>query len=878
MPLLEFTDIGIYCPQADVFIDPWKPVEKAIISHGHADHLYPGHRHYLCTTDALPVVRHRLSPKMPMIQALGYGETIAINGVHISFHPAGHIPGSAQVKLSFNGEVWVFSGDYKLQDDGISTPFAPQRCHVFITESTFGLPVYKWKSQQEVFGEINDWWRQNRDEGRTSVLTGYTLGKSQRILRHVDTSIGNIFTHGAVDVVNAVMRAQGIDLPVAPRVTNDTPKEALKGALIVSPPSAVGSPWVRRFLPYSLGVASGWMKLRGTRRRRGADRGFVLSDHADWNELNTAVLETGAEKVFVTHGYSEIFAHWLREQGIDAHEVKTRFEGELGEMAEGEQPTTNSQQPTANRQMQHFTTLFSQLDQTTKTLNKIKALIAYFEAAPDQDKLWAVALLSHRRPKRTVTTSYLAQWASELSGLPQWLFDESYHVVGDLAETITLMLPVEYEPSHYSLSFWMDFIKDLEPKEVPEKKEQIIWAWRQLNESERLVFNKLITGGFRIGVSQQLMVKALAKYAGVKESTVAHRLMGHWSPETNTFGDLLFADDETDLSKPYPFYLAYALDMPVDTLGDPDEWLAERKWDGIRGQVIVRMGQLFVWSRGEELVTDRYPEYQAMLDVLPDGTVLDGEILPFKDGRPMSFNHLQKRIGRKTLSRKLLTDVPVAFVAYDVLEWHAADIRQQPLSERRKIVEALCPTDHPVLRLSPEVIFHTWEDLARAREESRAFVSEGIMLKRRSSIYRNGRRRGDWWKWKIDPFSVDAVMIYAMRGHGRRANLYTDYTFAVWNGPELVPFAKAYSGLTDDEIREVDRWVKQNTIERFGPVRSVKPKLVFELAFEGIQRSTRHKSGIALRFPRIARWRKDKSPSEANTLSDLNALLNVVEF
>lgn len=334
-PLLHFTDKGIYCPRAEVYIDPWEPVEKAIISHGHSDHAYPGHKKYLCTTGAMPVIRHRLYLDEPAIQSMEYGEKILINGVHFSLHPAGHIPGSAQVRVEYNGEVWVFSGDYKLQDDGISTPFEPLRCHVFISESTFGLPVYKWKPQREVFDDINAWWQKNRSEGKASVITGYTLGKSQRILRNVDSSIGRIFTHGAVDAVNEVMRAQGIDLPDAPRVSDKTPKEDLKGALIISPPSAVGSPWVRRFLPFSLGVASGWMKLRGTRRRRGADRGFVLSDHADWNELNTAIRATGAEKVFVTHGYTEIFARWLNEQGIDAREVRTRFEGELGEMEEG---------------------------------------------------------------------------------------------------------------------------------------------------------------------------------------------------------------------------------------------------------------------------------------------------------------------------------------------------------------------------------------------------------------------------------------------------------------------------------------------------------------------------------------------------------------
>lgn len=333
-PLLHFTDKGIYCPRAEVYIDPWQPVEKAIISHGHSDHAYPGHKKYLCTTAAMPVIRHRLCLEEEAIQTMDYGENISMNGVQFSFHPAGHIPGSAQVRVEYNGEVWVFSGDYKVQDDGISAQFEAQRCHVFVTESTFGLPVYKWKPQREVFDDINAWWQKNQSEGKTSVITGYTLGKSQRILKNVDPSIGKIFTHGAVDAVNQVMRAQGIDLPDAPRVSDKTSKEDLKGALIISPPSAVGSPWVRRFLPFSLGVASGWMKLRGTRRRRGADRGFVLSDHADWNELNAVIRATGAEKIFVTHGYTEIFAHWLNEQGIEAREVKTRFEGELAEMAE----------------------------------------------------------------------------------------------------------------------------------------------------------------------------------------------------------------------------------------------------------------------------------------------------------------------------------------------------------------------------------------------------------------------------------------------------------------------------------------------------------------------------------------------------------------
>lgn len=332
MALLEFTDKGIYCPQAQVYLDPWKPVKRALITHGHSDHARWGNEHYLCTTAAAPVIRHRIPGAD--VETIDYGTTVEMNGVRFSFHPAGHIPGSAQIRAEYNGEVWVFSGDYKLQHDNLSEPFEALRCHAFITESTFGLPVYNWKPQQEVFNDVNQWWLKNREEGKVSVIAGYTLGKSQRILANVDSTIGRIYVHGAVDSVNRVLRDQGIQLPETFRVTPETTKKDYEGALVVCPPSAVGSPWIRRFLPFSLGIASGWMKLRGARRRRGADRGFVLSDHADWNDLNKAIRETGAERIFVTHGYTEIFSQWLNENGYEAREVKTQYEGELGEMVE----------------------------------------------------------------------------------------------------------------------------------------------------------------------------------------------------------------------------------------------------------------------------------------------------------------------------------------------------------------------------------------------------------------------------------------------------------------------------------------------------------------------------------------------------------------
>lgn len=527
--------------------------------------------------------------------------------------------------------------------------------------------------------------------------------------------------------------------------------------------------------------------------------------------------------------------------------------------------------------MKNFTELFTNLDQTTKTLVKIDALLEYFEKAPDQDKLWAIAILSHRRPKRTVNMNYIKMWAAEFSGLPYWLFEESYHVVGDIAEAISLILPEQQKHTDHSLTYWIEFIRSLGNMDEAAKKEHLREAWLSLSAAECFVFNKLITGGFRMGVSQKLMVRALSKHTGVEENILAHRLMGHWSPDDTTFEDLILsAERENDDSRPYPFYLAYAVEEPKE-IGLPEEWLAERKWDGIRGQVIVRNGHLYVWSRGEELVTDKYPEYEVFRHQLPDGTVLDGEILPFKEGQPLPFNLLQTRIGRKNLSPGVLKKAPVVFKVYDLLEWRGQDIRKWPMHKRRAQLEQLVASAQTggVLQLSEIVPFDTWEELATEREKSREYFSEGFMLKRRDSVYRSGRKRGDWWKWKVEPLTVDAVMIYAMRGHGRRANLYTDYTFAVWEGEHLVPFTKAYSGLTDDEIREVDRFVKKNTIDRFGPVRSVTPELVFEIAFEGISRSTRHKSGVALRFPRIKRWRKDKVSEEANTLDDLQELLEV---
>ncbi len=526
--------------------------------------------------------------------------------------------------------------------------------------------------------------------------------------------------------------------------------------------------------------------------------------------------------------------------------------------------------------MRGFADLFQSLDQTTSTKRKVAALAHYFQSAPEEDRVWTIALLSGRRPKRTITTTRLREWAAERADIPLWLFEESYPIVGDLAETIALILPDGGGQSNKGLSEWIDDVRAMATRDEKDIRAAVFAAWDSLDREERFVFNKLITGGFRMGVSRKLMTRALSEATGVEESTLAHRLMGGWSPDDVTFETLVLEPDpNADLSRPYPFYLAYQLDENVDSLGDPSDWAAEHKWDGIRGQIILRGGEHHLWSRGEDLMTDRFPELAMLRDFVPEGTVIDGEVLAWVDEAPMPFSALQKRIGRKTVPKKLLAETPVILRAYDLLEVDGADIRTLDFAERRRRLDEIAhaiPQTAP-LRTSPLLSFETWAELAELRSASRELGAEGVMLKRLDSPYRDGRKKGDWWKWKVDPLTIDAVMIYAQAGHGRRANLFTDFTFAVWDGDALVPFTKAYSGLTDAEFREITAWVRKNTRERFGPVRSVTPEHVFEIAFEGIQESTRHKSGVALRFPRMLRWRRDKPLAEANTLDDLRAML-----
>lgn len=526
--------------------------------------------------------------------------------------------------------------------------------------------------------------------------------------------------------------------------------------------------------------------------------------------------------------------------------------------------------------MRQFADLVVTLGSSTKTNEKLQALSDYFASANPKDRVWVIAIFSGRRPKRAVNSTQLFNWCNELVGLPVWLMEESYHTVGDLGETIALLLPEATnteasEPLHY----YVESLIRIEKEDEAVKKDFIISSWQTMTQAERFVFNKLITGSFRIGVSQSLMVNALSKTYKLSSSILAHRISGNWDPVTTSIDELLSEDAaNADHSKPYPFYLAYALEDDITSLGEPAEWQAEWKWDGIRGQLIKRNNELFVWSRGEELMTEKFPEYHTLQQFLPEGIALDGEIIPSHDGKPLPFALLQTRIGRKNVTKKQLQESPITFFAYDLLEYEGRDFRESSLIERRAILEKIVSdVSHPALLLSPVIVFNTWEELTEMRKDSRNMGSEGIMLKRKDSIYQVGRKRGDWWKWKIDPLVIDCVMVYAQKGHGRRSNLYTDYTFAVKDGDKLVTFTKAYSGLTDKEFGQVDAFVKNNSLEKFGPVRTVKPELVFEIAFEGIAASNRHKSGVALRFPRISRWRKDKKVDEINTLEDLKKML-----
>lgn len=528
--------------------------------------------------------------------------------------------------------------------------------------------------------------------------------------------------------------------------------------------------------------------------------------------------------------------------------------------------------------MKAFAALYRELDRSTATSDKRAALIAYFQAAPPRDLAWALWLLAGGKLAGIANQRELREWIAEESGLPGWLVDECYDEVGDLAETLNLLLPEPAAPApERPLHWWIETHLAPVAKAAPQlRRDAVLAGWRGLPSAQRFVFDKLLTGALRVGVSQRAVQQALAAWSGTDIALIAQRMLGAWTPSPD-FVERLVAPQpqQADREQPYPFFLASPLESAPEALGEAGAWLLEWKWDGIRLQLIRRRGAVALWSRGEERLDGRFPEIEAAARRLPRDCVLDGELLAWRAGEPapLPFAALQTRIQRRKPGPKTLAEAPARLLAYDLLELDGEDWRERPLQQRRAaLAELLLAHDDPALALSPPLAAADWSEAAAQRASSRERGVEGLMLKRLDSPYRVGRRRGDWWKWKIDPLSIDAVLIYAQAGHGRRSTLYTDYTFGLWREGELVPVAKAYSGLDDAEILELDRWIRANTLERFGPVRAVAPVHVFELGFEAVNRSTRHKSGIAVRFPRILRWRRDKPASEADGLEALAAL------
>ena len=542
--------------------------------------------------------------------------------------------------------------------------------------------------------------------------------------------------------------------------------------------------------------------------------------------------------------------------------------------------------------MQAFADLIQQLERSSGTRARVSALAAHFTAVDRADAAWALALLLGKRRRRLITGRRLRQICLERSGLPEWLFDSCHAQVGDSAETIALLLPQlalpPAPPLELSLAEWMGRrLPALATLEGEEQAEAVLAIWAGLPEGQCFLFNKLLTGGFRVGVAAGLVTRALAAVSGLEEAELAHRLMGGFEPSAAAMEALLApleAGATAPISRPYPFCLASPLETERLAATDPAGWQVEWKWDGIRAQLIRRSGQTFLWSRGEELINASFPELDGMAEGLPQGTVLDGELTvwPAEASQPTGFGPLQRRLGRQKPGAALLRECPAAFIAYDLLERGGRDLRPEHLGRRRAALEDLVrglpeAASTPaagLLRLSPVLPLGSWQELETLRQQARSVGAEGLMLKALDSAYGVGRRRGLWWKHKLEPMELDAVLLYAQAGSGRRANLYTDYTFGLWDGEgRLVTFAKAYSGLDDSEITELDRWIRRHTTERFGPVRAVEPLQVFTLGFEGLQRSSRHRSGLAVRFPRILRWRRDRTPESADSLSSAQALL-----
>ncbi len=868
--LLEHTPAGLHCAVGGFTIDPSRAVERAVITHAHADHARSGAKHVLTSASGARLVRARVGER-PVIQSLAFGEQINLNGVLLSLHPAGHILGSAQVRLEYGGEVWVVTGDYKRGADPTCEAFEPVRCDVLVTECTFGLPVYRWPAMDGVRREIADWWRANREAGRASVIFGYSLGKAQRVLSLLDPDDGPIIVHGAVEQFVNLYRAAGIALPPTLRGNAEPLREHRARGLFIAPPGADGTRWLRKLAPCSTAFASGWMAVRGTRRQRGYDRGFVVSDHIDWPELIQTVRDSGAREVWAMHGSTGPFVRWLNENGWTARELHDTAHApkadappdDEDEAGEADSPGLNpsASEVAAATKLEasstpavplsdsdpgfaRFTALLGELQLAPSPDDQVAAMTRYFRTTDSADAAWAAHLLAGAPNRRHVASTMLRQWAREASGYPDWLVRECLEHVGDAAETFALLLPVPAAPSSGSLAALMqNDVLVLKGLDEPARRARVAEAWLRLPAPGRVLYNKLLTGSFRPGVSRALLARALAELGGLSPAEMAHRLTGGIEPEPARFQALI--GDPVDAGapgRPYPFLLALPLERELAKLGNPADWVVEWKWDGLRAQILRRGRSCLIWTRGEEAVGDQYPAVAAQADALPPGTVLDGEIMPSQ--------------GRE----------PARFIAYDLLEQGGVDVRAESLDERRRRLAPLAALAG--FAFSEALAFRTWDEVAVLRAAARAQGAEGLMIKSRVAVYGEGRLPGRWWKWKTAPFSTDAVLAYAQPGTGEG---FSAVTLGVWSEGRIVPVCKIESGLSSADQERLDQFVRANTVEKFGPVRAVKPELVFEIVFDGVRPSTRHKSGLTLRSPRVLRWRRDKTAAAADSLDSLLA-------
>ncbi len=678
MALLEVGEAGLYCPSGDFHIDPTLPVERALITHAHSDHALAGSRAYLTSGAGAALLRARVGDEAA-IESLAYGAATRIGDVSVSFHPAGHILGSSQIRIERGGEVWVVSGDYKLAADPTCEPFEPVRCHTFVTESTFGLPIFRWSDAAQVTGEIQQWWRGNREAGRASILFAYPVGKAQRILALLDAEAGPMVFADSVERINAIYRGQGVALPLPAGYYGlfagaDCGVTRLAGVVMAA--------------AFRDGVHGFRFGMDADTRR--ATAAIVGSRVRPFRPRRLACAVTGDRALRCVAGLGDA---WIC-CAPGAVAFGTRQAGTAGGTEIGG----------GRERMKAFAELYAALDQTTKTNGKVEALKRYLAAAAAEDAAWAVNFLIGRRPKRLLESRKLAQWAIEEADVPEWLFSECYHAVGDFAETMALLLPPAAGTSTRPLHEWIEErLLPLRDADDETRRRWLVEAWREMDEPQRFAWNKLITGEFRVGVSQSLVVRAIAETSGIAAEVMAHRLMGEWQPTAEFWRQLVAADTrDADISRPYPFCLAYPVEGDVAELGDPAEWQIEWKWDGIRAQLIRRQWRTFLWSRGEELITDRFPELNALGAQLPEGTVIDGEVLPWKDGAPLPFTQMQRRIGRKVLSAKILAEVPVVLVAYDLLELNGEDIRERPLELRRASLQALAPRDSAMV-VSPVI-------------------------------------------------------------------------------------------------------------------------------------------------------------------------------